>query len=1372
MTTETSKASESLSDTTATDQTERNNSTTKENTVADIEEHPLLMMSIKPPEPLNLTNNKIVSWKIFKKRWQNYVLLADLQKKDMTYQIATLENCLGDDAIRLLNGFAFESNEDQRTVQQILEKFEDYAIGEVNETMERFIFHQRNQQEGEDFENFLAEIRRLALTCKFCKSCSSSLIRDRIVLGISDNDTREALLKEKDLTLNHCIDICKAAQSATSHTRAMTAENISTLDCRKGRDSRNDKVRRMIDDCRFCGTSHIMDKNKCPAFGETCDNCGGKNHFARKCRKPNAHLDKQKRKKHTLSQRKHCNRVKEEADCDCDSSEDFEFCQAIQKTTKKLIKCRMIVDSQEVVFQIDTGASVNLLPAKYCSRPLDRYDGKLMMWNNAECKPLGTIRMKVKNPRNGKKYSVPFLVYDHKGSLHILGNTTSQQMGLVTVEQENFESVANILNACSNYSEVFDGSLGQLPGYQSLTVRPNAVPTIMAKRRIPIAIRPKLKEELDRLTLLKVIVPEDEPTPWVSQIVVTTKKSGKLRVCIDPHELNKALLREHYTLPILDDVLHNLRRAKVFTKVDLASGYWHIKLDEESSKLTTFQTCFGRYRWLRLPFGLNVSSEIFQKRLLNAFEKLNGVECIADDVIIHGETKAEHDKNLNRFLERCKQLGVRLNKDKTETATSQITFMGHLITTDGVHIDPEKVKAVNKFETPSNVEELRRFLGMVNYVARFLPNLTTKVLPLHNLLKKDICWNWSEAQQKSFETVKSMLTKAPVLAFYSPDKKLILENDASEYGLGSVMLQDGRPIAYASRALSQAEKRYAQIEKEMLAIVYGLEKFHQFTYGRQVHITTDHKPLVAITRKPLALAPRRLQNLLLKAMNYNYEVEYKSGKDIPVADALSRAPYDKPEVTEIVNDITVHHMSDRRLEEIRRATAADRVLMDLGDTIMRGWPSERLSIPEHLRPYMHFKDELAVHDGIIMKGDRVVIPTSLRMDMKQKLHTGHLGVNSCLRRAKDVMYWPGMTSEIRQYIETCGTCSMYQDKQAKEENIITAVPVLPWQKVAADLCTWGGRDYIITTDYHSNFIEFDPLPDIQTKTVIMKLKMQFARHGIPECLVTDNGGQFTAEAFKDFTKQWNIHHETISPGNSKANGAAESAVKIFKRLLRKSKAAGEDPFIGLLNMRNTPTAGMTTSPVQRLMGRRTRTMLPMIEGKLQHREINSRAEAERKEECRVRETMQTGRNLRMLEKGETVRIQPYLPNSREWKEGTVEKQITSRSYEVVTNDGKKLRRNRQHLRQKPKATHSHPATSYRPAIVRTPSTRSSSNETITYSSPKVILEEDTAPEPQLPAECSPAKNQPPQPESSQKTTTTRSGRMSRPPVRYTDSMVR
>ena len=284
----------------------------------------------------------------------------------------------------------------------------------------------------------------------------------------------------------------------------------------------------------------------------------------------------------------------------------------------------------------------------------------------------------------------------------------------------------------------------------------------------------------------------------------------------------------------------------------------------------------------------NVSSEIFQRKLLQVLGDLRGVIVVADDIVIHGPTQADHDENLRAFLQRCQEVGIRLNKSKYETSMTSINFLGHRISLKGLEADPEKARAIENLPAPTDRTGIRRFLGLVNYVAKFVPNLADTVEPLQNLLKQDVNFVWSEAQQQAFDEVKNRIMSRPALAFFDPNKPIIVQNDASDYGLGSVLLQDDRPIAYASRSLRPAERNYAQIEKEVLAAVFGLEKFHHYTYGApEVTVITDHKPLVSIISKPLSKAPRRLQSMIMQLQPYSMTMQYRPGPELTIADTLS-----------------------------------------------------------------------------------------------------------------------------------------------------------------------------------------------------------------------------------------------------------------------------------------------------------------------------------------------------------------------------------------------------------------------------------------------------------------------------------------------------
>ena len=656
------------------------------------------------------------------------------------------------------------------------------------------------------------------------------------------------------------------------------------------------------------------------------------------------------------------------------------------------------------------------------------------------------------NPKTNEKYKVRFLVVK-EDLTPLLGLNATQKMKLLTVHKENFINVVENANddLTANYADVFNKGLGTLPGKVRLQVDPDCKPVILPARKVPVSVREKFKEELQRLERLKVITPVDEPTEWVSQIVVAVKKSGELRVCIDPRPLNTVLKRERYQIPVIDDLLPDLTDARVFTKVDLASAFWHLELDRESSMLTTFATPYGRYRWLRLPFGLSVSSEIFQKRLHQELQGLPGVKCIADDILIHGTCEADHDSNLDGFMRRCQQKGIKLNAEKLEYKCKEVPFHGHLLTTEGLKPDPEKVRAIVEMPRPKDRGDILRLNGMVNYLSRFLPHLSDVMKPLRDLTHKDAAWCWDDLQEKAWNDVKTLIASAPVLAYYKPTEVLEIQCDSSQSGLGAALMQNGHPIAYASRALTETESRYAQIEKEMLAIVFSVEKFNDFTFGRRTVVHTDHKPLESIFMKPLHRAPKRLQGMLIRLQKYDLVVQYERGSRMFLADTLSRAYLPSgaqiESEFETINMMNYLPISEARLLQIQRETEQDESLQVLKAVIQHGWPENKSTLPLLASSYL---DELSVQDGLIFKGERVVVPKAVRSGLRKSIHNSHLGVNGCLNIARERLYWPGMTGEIKNYVSTCEACREYEQGQRKETLTSLETPSRPWEFVATD----------------------------------------------------------------------------------------------------------------------------------------------------------------------------------------------------------------------------------------------------------------------------------------------------------------------------------
>ncbi|XP_053388481.1 uncharacterized protein K02A2.6-like [Mercenaria mercenaria] len=692
---------------------------------------------------------------------------------------------------------------------------------------------------------------------------------------------------------------------------------------------------------------------------------------------------------------------------------------------------------KQISFKIDTGAQVNILPhfalqqlgvkTALCSSVT-----KLTGYNGNPLVCLGSITLQCTHEPSAQTKYVEFHVVDTQ-SPPLFGFQTSIDFGLVKLAHavtSNYVSFPlNKTAVLNEYSQVFKG-IGSIPGQCSIYLKHDAKPVVHPPRRIPVALRDKCKKELDKMEKLGVITKVSEPTEWVNSMVTVQKKSGDLRIVLDPGDLNRNIQRPYHPTKTLDDILPQLNGATFFTKLDARSGYWAMHLTEKSSMLTTFNTIFGRYRYLRLPMGISSAMDLFQKKIDEIFEGLPGVAAIVDDILVYGKTREEHDANLRAVLQRSLEQGIRLNPDKLEVGQSQISYFGHVISKQGLSPDPDKVSAIREMPIPENRSQLETVLGMSQYLARYAPRLSEVTLPLRELLAKDVEFLWGESQQQAYDQMIDIITQAPVLAFYDPAKPLELQTDASRSGLGATLLQEGRPIGYASKSLTPSQMNYAMIELECLGLVFGLKKFHQWVYGKKVKVVTDHLPLIAICKKPLFAAPVRLQRLLLNISQYDIDVTYRQGTQIPLPDTLSRFPVKDtdPSLTETV-EVQVNMVkrslpvSDRKLQEIKVNTDRDEQLLSLKQVIIEGWPDERNHCKSELLDFWNYRDELTVMDGIIMKGHKIVIPQSLKADLLSKLHSSsHMGIEKTISRASDIVFWPRITQEIKDLVLKCPVC--------------------------------------------------------------------------------------------------------------------------------------------------------------------------------------------------------------------------------------------------------------------------------------------------------------------------------------------------------------
>ena len=443
------------------------------------------------------------------------------------------------------------------------------------------------------------------------------------------------------------------------------------------------------------------------------------------------------------------------------------------------------------------------------------------------------------------------------------------------------------------YPNSFD-RLGSLKGAYNIRVDPTVKPAIHARRKVPIESKEAIDKELDHLIEEEIITEQVEPTPWVSSVTFPRKPNGEVRVCLDPSNLNKAIIREHHKPMTVEEIAHELAGATVYTKADALKAFLQIHLMHEASLLMMFNSHRGWLRFLRMPFGAKMSQDMFQLQMDAILEQCPGVIGIHDNMVISGVDQQDHEANLINLLNVCQKEGLVLNSKKLELRRERVTFFGAEYSTQGMHPDPKKVQGITEMTAPKDKQQLQSFLGMVNYMGTFIPNLSHHTEPLRAMLKKDNEFHREVQQTRSFQQVKTLIAKANTtpLRYYDRNLPVTVQADASLRGLGACLIQQPKgkdqPITFASKSLTDVKTRYTNIERELLAIVFACQCFSTYLLESSFVAESDHKPLEMIAMKNLANAPPHLQRMLLELQRYDVNIKYQPGKEMQLANALSR----------------------------------------------------------------------------------------------------------------------------------------------------------------------------------------------------------------------------------------------------------------------------------------------------------------------------------------------------------------------------------------------------------------------------------------------------------------------------------------------------
>ncbi|KAJ1119863.1 hypothetical protein NDU88_008048 [Pleurodeles waltl] len=769
---------------------------------------------------------------------------------------------------------------------------------------------------------FYARLRKLVSSCTGLNQQEE--IRAQIIQGCRSNALRKLILRQQGMSLDDILILARSHELSAVRADAMAAvrgqsmaaasstrmvqvkeEQVDAVQTRPTTPRKQNPAKPSERACGSCGYEHRSNAG-CPAKGQSCNRCGKPNHFAKMCRSRRNKPGEQKGRETNVRAVSKCAEEARDQATACgpvfeeDEDEDIfviSFTGGKPGRKRPPPMSDVYVNGTRVSVLIDTGASVNVMDETLYKKlvpapPLMSTATKIYNYGGREPLPLkGIVEVAVSSGDRSADAKF-YVVAGDRGTL--LGCHTAEELELVFFARQIYDTQVERL--LQEFSQLFVG-LGRLKGKRiKLHIDHTVIPVALRHRRVPFHLRPVVEEELRLLEEQGVIEKVDGPTPWVSPLVIAPKpkQPGAIRLCVDMRLPNKAIKRERHITPTMDDIIADLNGAQWFSKLDLNAGYHQLELDPESRNITTFSTHVGLRRYKRLSFGVSSAAEVFQNAIRETLSGLPGVINLSDDILIYSKTREEHHRHLRSMLKRLMEAGLTLHKKKCAFYQNSVEFFGYVFSKDGLQVDPRKAEAIRQAAVPQNPTEVRSFLGMATYCGRFIPQLATMSEPLRRLTKGQHRWDWTPDAQQAFVDIKNALLDKATMAYFNPGRKTEVVVDASPVGLGAVLLQEQRhqewvPVAYASRALSTVESRYAQIEREALAIRWACRHFHLYLYGHEFQVVTDHKPLVPLFAGSPRLAPPRIERWAVLLQPYRFTVVYRPGVNNP-ADYLSRHP--------------------------------------------------------------------------------------------------------------------------------------------------------------------------------------------------------------------------------------------------------------------------------------------------------------------------------------------------------------------------------------------------------------------------------------------------------------------------------------------------
>lgn len=1180
-------------------------------------------------------------------------------------KVSVLITVLGSKNLATLSDLLAPTEVDTKTYDELVKVLKEHFSPKKLVVAERYTFYSRFQKPVETVAEFAVAIKHLATTCSFGTFLKDAL-RDKLVSGLKNENIRQKLLSEEldfDKALELALRLEQAErQSGIFMNLPQPHGEVSKINIKKSNFSssstnKNVNNRQQVKKCYRCASQDHL-ANNCQYKNVSCHVCRQVGHLAKVCK---SRVNNKQGKFHKVK----VHQVGENSSeaLGPPGVEEFSLYNlSLGGELVKSYKVGLSIEEKLVEMELDTGAALTISPFEkfkglFPLVEVEPSNVKLVTYAGNEVPVVGQVVVKVAYRNQKAKLPIilvdighqqPMLlgrdwltkfkfdwqtIFDGKASVSSKSGRPKHNISFSNlsnspnINEPNHNEVKDIIALKDKYKSVFQGGTGEIKGVKAnIVLKKGAIPKFCKARTVPFSLREPVEQELDRM-VREGVAYHVTKSEWASPLVVVHKPNNKVRLCVDfKVSLNQVIENEHYPLPQAEDIFASLAGDNWFSVVDLASAYQQLVVAEESQHLLTVSTHKGLYRLRRLPFGLSSAPAIFQAAIDQIISGLPGTVAYLDDVLVGGSTREEAYRRLEMVLQRLQEYGVKCNEGKCKFLQKEVEYLGFILTSEGIKPQDSLVQAIKDAPEPTNKDELRAYLGLLNYYGKFVSDLSSRLSCFYDLLKKSEHWNWSPECARRFAESKLWVLNSSLLVHYDVNKPLVLTCDASPKGVGAVLSHfingEERPIAFASKTLSVSESNYSQLHREALALVFGVRKFHKYIYGRKCVLQTDHQPLTAIfgsKRGIPTLAASRLQRWALILSAYDFEIRYRKGKDVPHADALSRLPLPENEPLELeVNSIShvescisncFNLVKDSPMvsaSDIARLTDRDPVLAKVRDFVMFGWRDIK---DPSLTEYLRRKDELSVDKNCVLWGSRVIIPEKLQPAIMLMLHDQHPGITRMKLLARSFVWWPGLGRDIDDTVSSCLICQCTRNAASKVPLKQWPSATRRWERLHIDFAEdpETRQQMLVLIDSFSKWLEVFCMRSTTSSKTIECLRTLFSSYGLPDQLVSDNGTSFTSAEFHDFVSKNSIKFILTPPYHPESNGAAERAVQeVKKNLLRQVIGQNHTGRISLQHKldnflfayRNTPCTVTGLTPAELFLNWKPRTKLSMLKPNL------------------------------------------------------------------------------------------------------------------------------------------------------------------------------